>query len=138
MQPHERIEHQQARLQPCNRLLQSCPIGLKIEAQTRGGDHLHVEISEADASGGGGGGGGRCAGHLLRDRATRGREAAQAGDAGGDGDGQIEGEEGFAAFGFAADDADGLFRPQFVDEPALLFGAEGRAEDRKNSRAFSR
>jgi hypothetical protein len=38
-------------------------------------------------------------------------EAAQAGPAGGDGDGQIEGEEGFAAFGFAADDADGLLGP---------------------------
>ena len=38
-------------------------------------------------------------------------EAAQAGPAGGDGDGQIEGEEGFAAFGLAADDADGLLGP---------------------------
>jgi len=38
------------------------------------------------------------------------REAAQAGGAGGDSDGQIEGEEGFAAFGLAADDADGFTR----------------------------
>ena len=37
-------------------------------------------------------------------------EAAQAGDAGGDGDGEIEGEEGLAALGLAADDADGLLR----------------------------
>ena len=58
------------------------------------------------------------------------REAAQAGDAGGDGDGQIEGEEGFAALGLAADDADGFFRPQPVDEPALLLGAIGEAPGR--------
>ena len=58
------------------------------------------------------------------------REAAQAGDAGGDGDGQIEGEEGFAALGLAADDADGLFGPQPVDEPALLLGAVGEAPGR--------
>ena len=37
-------------------------------------------------------------------------EAAQARDAGGDGDRKVEGEEGLAAFGFAADDADGLVR----------------------------
>jgi hypothetical protein len=62
------------------------------------------------------------------------REAAQAGNAGGDRDGQIEGEEGFAAFGFAADDADGFFRPHPLDEPALLphgtFGAIGEAPGR--------
>jgi len=40
-------------------------------------------------------------------------EAAQAGDGGGDGD--VEGEERFAAFGLAADDADGLLGPQAVD-----------------------
>ncbi len=42
-------------------------------------------------------------------------EAAQAWDAGGDGD--VEGEEGLAAFGLAADDADGLAGPEPVDEP---------------------
>jgi hypothetical protein len=88
------------------------------EAQAGGGDHLHVEFGETDAGGGAdpfetatddvqgifGG--------IEQDAAgVADREAAQAGDAGGDGDGQIEGEEGFAAFGFAADDADGFFRP---------------------------
>ena len=37
-----------------------------------------------------------------------GLEAAQAGNAGGDRDGEIEGREGFAALGLAADDADSL------------------------------
>jgi hypothetical protein len=58
------------------------------------------------------------------------REAAQAGDARGDGDGQIEREEGFAAFRFAADDADGFFRPQSLDEPALLIRAIGESPGR--------
>src|SRR5271166_1431187 len=51
-------------------------------------------------------------------------------DARGDGDGQIEGQEGFAAFWLAADDPDGLFRPQSIDEPTLLLGAVGEAPGR--------
>ncbi len=58
------------------------------------------------------------------------REAAQAGCSGGDGDGQIEGEEGFAAFWLAADDAHGLFRPQPLDEPAPLVGRLGETPGR--------
>ncbi len=102
MQTHERIEDQQPRFQPGDGLLQPNPVGLEIEAQTGGGDHLHVEISETDAASGAdaveaaaddvqsvfGGIEQNAAGAADR-------EAAQAGDAGGDGDGQIEGEEGF-------------------------------------------
>ena len=55
------------------------------------------------------------------------REAVRIGDAGSDGDGEIEGEEGFAAFGLAADDADGFVGPQPIDEPALLLGTIGEA-----------
>ena len=54
-------------------------------------------------------------------------EAAQAGRAGGDRDGEVEGEEGFAAFGLAADDADGFCRPQPGHQPALLLGPLGEA-----------
>jgi hypothetical protein len=46
-------------------------------------------------------------------------EAAQAGHAGRNRDGEAEGEEGFAAFGLAADDSDRLLGPQGGDEPAL-------------------
>ena len=48
-----------------------------------------------------------------------GGEAAQAGDACGDRDGEVEREEGLAALGLAADDADRLAPPQRVDEPPL-------------------
>jgi hypothetical protein len=61
--------------------------------------------------------------------ALPGREVAQAGDARGNGDGKVEGEEGFAAFGLAADDADGLAHPQSLDEPGLL-GSLGFGEQR--------
>jgi hypothetical protein len=47
-------------------------------------------------------------------------EAPQAGDACGNCHGEIEGKEGFTALGFAADDADGLSHPQFLDEPGIL------------------
>jgi hypothetical protein len=56
------------------------------------------------------------------------REAVQAGDAGGHGDGQIEGEEGFAAFGFAADDADGFFRPQPSTSQRCCSGQSARRQ----------
>jgi hypothetical protein len=45
------------------------------------------------------------------------RIPAQAGHAGGDADGQIEGEEAFAAFGLSAEDANRLVGPQALDEP---------------------
>src|SRR5271155_5389529 len=66
-------------------------------------------------------------------------EAAQAGRAGGDGDGEVEGEEGFAAFRLSADDADGFLGPQAVDQPALFLsplgegmgGGDGKPVDRR-------
>ena len=48
-----------------------------------------------------------------------GGEAAQAWDAGGDRDGDVERQEGLAALGLAADDADRLAHPQPIDEPLL-------------------
>jgi hypothetical protein len=44
-------------------------------------------------------------------------ELTQARRAGGDADGQVEGEEAFAALGFAPDDADGLVAPEALDQP---------------------
>jgi hypothetical protein len=52
-------------------------------------------------------------------------EAAQARDAGGDRDGDIESEERLAALGLASDDTDGLLRPQARDQPAVLLGSLG-------------
>src|ERR1700732_5217933 len=116
VQTHERIEDEQPRLQPGDGLIEAYAVSLEIEAQAGRGDHLDVEFGEADTGGGAdaleaatddmervlGG---------IEQHATgaRDREAAQTGDAGADGDRQIEGEEGFAALRLAADDADGFF-----------------------------
>ena len=137
VQAHERVEHEQPWLQPGDGLVEAGAVGVEIEAQAGGGDHLDVEFGESGA-------GGdtdafeaatddmeRVLGRIEQDAAgALHREAAQAGGAGGDGNGQIEGEEGFAALGFAADDPDGLFRPQPIDEPALLLGAIGETPGR--------
>jgi len=59
---------------------------------------------------------------------------AQAGDGCGNGDGKVESEEGFAAFGLTADDADGLAHPQSLDEPGVP-GLLGFGEER-GAKAF--
>ena len=43
-----------------------------------------------------------------------------AGGTGSDADGQVQSQEAFAAFGFAAQDADGLLGPKFFDQPLGL------------------
>jgi hypothetical protein len=118
VQSDEGIEDEQPRLEPCDGLLEAATVGIEIEAQAGRGDHLDVELIEAD------GGGSTNAvepaaddvqgvfGRIEQDAArVRHGESAQAAGAGGDGDGQIESEEGFAALWFAADNADGLFGP---------------------------
>ena len=52
VQSHERIEDEKARPQPGDGFVETCTIGLEVEAQAGGGDHLHVECGEADAGGG--------------------------------------------------------------------------------------
>src|SRR5208283_5281650 len=118
MQAEERIEDEQPRLQPGDGLVEAGTVGVEIEAQAGGGDHLNVELGESNAGGGTNAFEAatddvqRVFGGIEQDAAGAAhREAAQAGDAGGDGDRQIEGEEGFAALGLAADDPDGFLRP---------------------------
>ena len=145
VQTHERIKDEQPRLQPGDGLVEPCAVGLEIEAQAGRGDHLDVEFGESGA--GGGADALKAAaddvqgilGGIEQDpTGTRDREATQAGCSGGDGCGQIEGEEGFAAFGLAADDADRLFRPQLIDQPAPLLGSLGlRVATVSSSRARS-
>src|ERR1700704_5787378 len=140
MQAHEGIKDEQPRLQQGDGLIETYAVDLEIKAQAGCGDHLDVELGEADA-----GGGAdaidpaaddmeRVFGGIEQD-ATRAchREAAQAGDARGDGDGQIKGQKRFTAFWLAADDPDGLFGPQPIDEPALrcLPRREWSVEDRR-------
>ena len=139
MQPDEGIEHEQAWLQPCDSLLEACAVSIQIEAQTGRGDYLDVEFRQRGA------GGGTDAleaaandvqgilGRIEQNAAgTCDREAAQAGRCRGDGDGQIEGEEGFAALGLAADDPHRLLGPQLIDQPTPLLGNLGETPGRLN------
>ena len=134
MQADEGIEDEETRLQPSDCLIEAGTVGLEIETQCRRGDHLDVEIGDRQT------GGSADAvepptddvqsifGGVEQDASGLGHgEAAQTGRAGGDGDGQIEGEEGFAAFWLAADDANCLLGPQPGDQPALVQGAIGEA-----------
>src|SRR5712671_3696763 len=134
MQPYEGIEDKEARLQFGDGVIEAPAVGLKIEPHGGGSDDLDVEIGDAEA------GGGtdaveppahdveRVLGGVEQNApgAWHG-EAPQARDAGRDRDGEVQGEEGFAAFWLAADDADRLLGPQGGDEPALVRGAIGEA-----------
>ena len=132
MQTDEGIEDQQSWLESANGLVETRAISVEVEAQAGRCDHLDVEFVQCDA------GGGTDAleaaannvqgvfGRIEQNAAgTRDREAAQAGCCCGNGDGQIEGEEGFAAFGLAADDPDRLLGPQLINQPAPLLGSLG-------------
>jgi hypothetical protein len=109
-------------------------VGLKIEPHGGCGDDLDVEIGEDEA--GGGADAVEPPAHDV-ERVLGGvkqnapgawhSEATQARNAGRDRDGEVQGEEGFAALGLAADDPDRLLGPQPSDEPALFLGAIGEA-----------
>jgi hypothetical protein len=134
MQAYERIKDEQSRPQGLDRALQTLAIVLEIEPQCRYGDHLHIEGRQIAA-----GRGADAAESLAHDRlgvlgsiqehatGLRHCEAPQGGPARGDRDGQVQGEEGFAALGLAADDADRALAPQVRDEPALFVGLRGQA-----------
>src|SRR4249920_396308 len=139
MQAHERIEDEQPRFQPGDGLFQTYAVSLEIEAQTGRRDHLDVEFGETNAGGGANAFEAatddmeRVLGGIEQHATGIGHdEAPQTAGASGDGDSQIEGEERFAAFRLAADDADGLFRPQPLNEPASLLGSLGETPGRLN------
>ena len=139
MQAHERIEDQELRPEGGDSLLETRAVGVEIEAQAGRGDHLDVEFGESGTCGGTDALEAaaydmqRVLGGIEQDpTGPRDREAAQAGCSGGDGCGQIEGEEGFAAFGLAADDADGFLGPQPLDQSAPLLGSLGETPGRLN------
>ena len=134
MQAHEGIEDEQARAPFGDGLIEASAVGLEIEPHGGCGDDLDVEIGEAEA--GGGADAVEPPAHDV-ERVLGGveqnapgawhGEAAQARNAGRDRDGEVQGEEGFAALGLAADDPDRLLGPQPGDEPALVLGAIGEA-----------
>ena len=134
VQAHERIEDQEARLELCDGVFEALAVGGLVDSHRGGGDDMNVQILQIAPGGGADtlepaahdvqGILGRVQQHPA---GTCDGEAAQARCARGDRDGQVQGEEGLAAFGFAADDSDGLFGPQPGDEPALLLGPISQA-----------
>ena len=129
MQAHQGVEDEQARGEALDGVVQALAVTVMVEAQCGDVDDGDVEVMEG--SGGGLGDAFETAAHEMagilcgvhQDRAGLcGGEVTQARDARGDADGEVEGEEGFAALGFAADDADGVAAPQRVDEPLLVAG----------------
>lgn len=132
MQADEGVEDEQARAQMLDGVGEAVAIFGKVEAEDGGGDDLDVEGIEAFA------GGERDAfkatsddvqgvlGGEEQDTASGDRrEASEARHAGGNSHRHVEGKEGLAALGLAADDTDSLGSPQSFDEPAALFGHDG-------------
>lgn len=125
METDERIEHEEPGAQGIDGLAQAIAVGRSVEAEHGDGDDVDIERIERDAGSRGD------TGEALADHGERvlgseeehgpgdaRRKLAQARRAGGDGDGEIEGEEGLAALGLAAEDADRLVDPEGLDEPA--------------------
>ena len=132
VQAHEGIEHQQAGRQLHDGFIETRAIDRLIEPHAGGGDHVNIQIFQIARRGGTDtfepathDVQGIFRGVEQYPTRTDHGEAAQARRARGDGDGQIQSEEGFAALGFPADYSDGLFRPQTGDQPALLLGTIG-------------
>ena len=133
MQAHEGIQDQQPWSKLGDGALERSGVGRQVQPQRRGGDHLDVEGLQVKA--------GRQADPFepsahdvqgvfgrIQQHAARvwHGELTQTRRAGSHRHSQLEREEGLAAFGLPADDADGLFRPQSCDEPTLLIRASGQ------------
>ena len=100
VQPHERIEDEQARLQLGDGLGEAPSVEIDIEPHGGRGNHLDIEIGKLAACGGADAFEPpahdieRVLGGVEQDAAWVWHgEAAQAGGAGGDRDGEIQGEE---------------------------------------------
>ena len=124
VQADQGVEDDEAGPDTFHGLQQALPVVAMVEAQDGDVDDGDVEGLERGAGGPGDAletGAHDMAGVLGGEQQDRpgpfGGEVAQAGDAGGHRDGEIEREEGFAALGFAADDADRVAAPEPVDQP---------------------
>src|SRR4030088_2881917 len=107
--------------------METSAVGIEVEAESCGSDHLNIEICEIAA--GGGADTVEPAPHDMQgifggvEQDAPGPlhgEAAQAGRAGGDRDSKVECEERFAAFRLRPDDARRLLRPQDVRHPTTV------------------
>ncbi len=129
MQAHEWIEDEELGSQGIDGFLQSVAVVAAIESEAGRRDDMDVEGLEGDT------GGARDAGEPAADDVQgvlsseekhgprlRHGKPPQACSTGGHRDRDIESEEGLAALGFTAHDADRLIGPQSFDEPAPRFG----------------
>ena len=108
VQSHERVEDHKPRADSFDRLHQPLAVGAMVEAQCGDVDDGDVEGLEAGVGGlcdalepGAHDVAGVLGGEQQDGARLVGGEAAQARDAGGDRDGEVEGEEGLAALGLA-------------------------------------
>ena len=130
VQAHQGVEDKQAWPDALDGVVQALAVAFEVEAQSRHVDDGDVEVTERRVGGAGDAfepGAHDVSGILGGEQHDGswvcGGEVTQARDARGDGHGEVEGEEGFAALGLAADDADGFAAPECVDEPVLVAGA---------------
>ena len=144
VQPDEGVEDDEAGADALHRLDQALAVGAMIEAQGWHVDDGDVEGFEPGAGGArdpleAGAHDVSCVlGGEHQDRARLvGGEAAQAGDAGGDGDGEVERQEGLAALGLAADDADRLAHPQPIDEHCCRRGRSSSSTGARVGKPFA-
>ena len=129
VKPYEGVEDQQRGLECGDGLAQTLAILWQVEQEARGGDYVEGERIEGGVGGRADafealadGGQGVLGGKQEHRAAAPDGEVAQARGGGGDTDGDVEGQEAFAALGFAAEDADGLIGPKRFDEPLGLLG----------------
>jgi hypothetical protein len=142
MEADERIEDEEARAEGIDGVEETKKVALDIEPELGIEDEVDGEGGEIDVADASKAFEtpadflGRFFGGEEEDGAGLERlEGAEAGAAGGDGEGHVEGEPALAALGSAADDADGLRGPKAVDQKAGVLrrgrGDSGDGEDMK-------
>jgi len=123
----EGVEDEQDRLVVLDGVPKALAICRCIQAQGGSGNHLDREGFKGDL--GGGGDAGQALTHdgqgvfgweEQHGAGAADGEVAQARGAGGDAHGDIQSQEALTAFGFAAEDADGLVGPEALDQPLGL------------------
>jgi len=145
VQTDEGIQDQQTGSEISDCLLEASSVSGQIEPQRRRGDDVNIEFAKADA--GGSADTLQAASHDVQGvfcrveqdaSGLRHGEAAQAWSTRRHRDGQVQRQERFAALRFAADDADGIGRPQIGDQPALLLGTSRQRERRRDGQRVQR
>ena len=127
VQPYERVQNQQHGVLLLDGMSQALPVGGQVQTERGSGDDLNRQRGKRDL-----GGSGDAFQALAHDRQRVFRreeqhrstaphgELPQTSGARSDADGHVQGQEAFAAFRFATQDADGLVGPELLDQPLGL------------------